>query len=212
MGSKSSSRSNQQTENSQLTTTDNRVDNSTHYEDNSTSQTTIDSSYSDSSVTTNNSSADYTDSSVTTNNSSADYTDNSSYDLDSSYKDSSVNTDNSSYSSSADYTDNSSYSSDSSYKDNSTTTYIDAGSVQAGRDVSISAINAVAQSSAQLNDTYKTFAFQTEQATDSALSVASNVANTNGGNSGVTSPESMKTIGYSLVALAIVAAIAKKVA
>lgn len=90
--------------------------------------------------------------------------------------------------------------------------YIDAGAVNAGRDVSIAAISAVSNSSAQLNETFKTFALQTEAATDSALKVASNVTNANSGGVNGINSDNAKTIAYTLVALAVVAAIAKKAA
>jgi len=148
--------SNTDIDNSYSDSSNTAIDNS--YSDSSTSADTYDSSYNDNSST---SSADTFDSS---------YTDNSTSSIDNSYSDSS------SYSSSESYTDNSNYHHDSSYTDNSVVNYIDAGSVAMAENVSISALNAMQNNSALLNDTYATFAEMTEAATDSALEVASNIS------------------------------------
>ena len=196
MGSSSRSRSTQETRNSHLTTVDNSIDNSitdnSHFEDNSHIDSSFtdnshfenDSSYTDNSNYTSN--TDASDNSSFIDNSSSDFIDESQYhsEIDSSVTDNSVInhsadfTDNSSFTDNSDnsFNDHSSVEVDSSYTDNSVVTYLDGGAINAGRDVSMRAIDAVVASTQRTDDAYKDFAYATQVSTDSALKVASNIA------------------------------------
>ena len=138
------------------------------------------------------------------------FTDNSSTEIDSSF------TDNSEYFNDQSFVDQSSTSIDSSFTDasqstsnvdnsftdNSVTTYIDAGAVQAGRDVSMAAIhsneNVLTTISTQLGNAFEDFTLNTAKATDSALSVAASVAQNDN------TEAIQKVFKYSAIAAAVV--------